>query len=47
MFGSLNSVTSASINAKIAGLTDQALKTDYLKNFSPSSMVNNSQNTKI
>lgn len=36
MFGSSNPVISAALGAKMAGLTDQTIKSDYLKSFSNS-----------
>lgn len=36
MFSSSSAATSAAINNKNAGLSDQALKADYLRPFSPS-----------
>lgn len=39
MFLSQNSISSAIINNKNAGLSDQALKSDYLHTFSTSSSI--------
>lgn len=46
MFGSSNIISSASINAKVAGLTDQSIKSDYLKNFTVTN-TSSAQNIKL